>query len=109
MQSFKQELGKKPLLLEFTANWCPNCKLLEKTVLKDDTIKKLIEKYSIQPIKVDLSYKSPKAMGLLKDLGSQSIPLLAIFPSGQQSTNPVVIRDLFSKEDLHMAVSKALQ
>jgi thiol:disulfide interchange protein DsbD len=109
MQTFRQQLGQKPLLVEFTANWCPNCKLLEKTVLKEEAVKKLKEQYSLQAIKVDLSYRSPKGMGLLKELGSQSIPLLAIFPAGKESSNPVVIRDLFSEEDLHMALEKALQ
>ena len=29
-------MGKKPMLLEFTADCCPNCKFMEATVLTDE-------------------------------------------------------------------------
>ncbi len=106
-QTFKAELGTRLLVLDFTASWCPTCKFLEATVLTHDNLHQWSESFNAKFIRVDLSENHPKAKALLQSLGSQSIPLVAIFPAGKTSTSPIVIRDLFTPQQLEETLAQA--
>ena len=93
---FGQILGRENLLLDFTADWCPTCAILKETALKDRNLMRWRARYGLRFIKVDLTQDDPDAMALLRALGSQSIPVVAIFPRGEDKSRPMVLRDLFS-------------
>lgn len=95
----QQEIGKKTLLLDFTADWCPTCKVLEATVMTNENVSRWKKKYSIKFIKVDMTERDPEAEALLKALGSRSIPTAAIFTIKNPSS-PIVLRDLFTVDQL---------
>ncbi|WP_051286438.1 protein-disulfide reductase DsbD family protein [Megalodesulfovibrio gigas] len=97
---FGQHLGNQPVLMDFTADWCPNCKVLESTTLRDSVIKPLQERYGLTLIKVDMTQEDARKMALLKALGSQSIPVVAIFPTGDAARSPMILRDLFTSGQL---------
>lgn len=97
---FEARLGAQPILMDFTADWCPNCKVLERTTLRDAVIKPLQERYGLVLIKVDMTQEDARKMALLKALGSQSIPVVALFPPGDAAASPVVLRDLFTSGQL---------
>lgn len=99
--------GKQPLLVEFTADWCPNCKFLEATVLKNEALKDLQQQYGFRLIRVDLTREDAVAQGLLEALGSKSIPLTALFPTGEGWKKPLVLRDVYSMSALEHALQKA--
>ena len=104
---FSEELGKKPLLLEFTADYCPNCKFLEATVLTTERLRGLRERYGVELVRVDLTAPNAYAMRLLEALGSRSIPLTALFPEGDMAQQPVVLRDVYSGAQLEEAAVRA--
>ncbi len=105
--AFSASLGKEPLLLDFTADWCPTCKALEKAVLTPDALTALQAEYGFKAIKVDLTRENPQAMALLRALGSASIPVAALFPAGDFAKQPVVLRDLFTSGQLKDAMRQA--
>ena len=104
---FSQKLGKEAMLVEFTADWCPTCKVLERTVLSPETLQPLVERYHLQLIRVDLTRKDPDSEAFLRALGSVSIPLLAVFPTGKQAYEPLLLRDLFTADQLESLVKLA--
>ena len=106
-KTFNENLGKKPMILEFTADWCPTCKVLERTTLSAPNLLPIIEQYSLTAIKVDMTKKNEAQEALLKSLNSASIPLLAVFPEGSSATSPVILRDIYSVTDLHLALRQA--
>ena len=66
------------VVMEFTAEWCVNCKTLEQTVLRNKRIVELFHSEGITPIKVDTTnYKAADEM--LESVGRKSIPLLVVF------------------------------
>lgn len=95
-QRFEAELGKKSMLLEFTADWCPNCKFLEATVLTGEHMRRLQAQYGMELVRVDLTRADAYGMRLLQALGSRSLPLTALFPSGEAADRPLVLRDVYS-------------
>lgn len=101
---FTAQLGKKPMLLEFTADWCPNCKFMEATVLTDERLRAWQARYGMELVRVDLTSANAYAVRLLEALGSKSIPLTALFPSGDGASSPLVLRDVYGVQTLEQAM-----
>jgi thiol:disulfide interchange protein DsbD len=106
-EKFTASLGKEPLLLEFTADWCPSCKAVEHTTLTKKRMEALRKKYNVRTIRVDLTRDSGVGKELLKALNSTSIPVLALFPVGKNARQPLVVRDLVTPTQLKEAASRA--
>ncbi|GAB6037338.1 hypothetical protein JCM15519_18970 [Fundidesulfovibrio butyratiphilus] len=106
-ERFSEALGRENMLVDFTADWCPTCKALEKTVLTRSTLARLKAHHRVTLVRVDITREDPKAMELLRALGSASIPVAALFPAGADAARPVVLRDLFSTEQLENAARQA--
>ncbi|OEU71364.1 MAG: cytochrome C biogenesis protein [Desulfovibrio sp. S3730MH75] len=107
-EDFASRIGKEAILVEFTADWCPSCKILEQTVLTAGNLNRWQEKYDLRLIKVDLTSPDKTADEFLRALDSRSIPLAAIFSKGENSHSPTVIRDLYTTDQLEEALQQAL-
>ncbi len=105
---FSERLGKEPMLLEFTADWCPSCKAMESTTLSDGNMRERQAKYKFRAIRVDLTRNAELEQQLLKTLGSISIPVMAIFPAGDGARSPLVLRDIVTSEQLDEALAETL-
>lgn len=104
-ESFRAALGKEALLVEFTADWCPSCKVLERTVLTPERLNALAARYGLRFIRVDLTRPDPDAEALLRAVGSVSIPVTAIFPKGFLANSPLVLRDIYTARQLEAALA----
>lgn len=105
-QAFRAVWGKEPLLLEFTADWCPTCKVLERTTLTPERLNALRKRYGLTLMRVDITRPDPEAEALLRALGSVSIPLTALFSSGPDAASPLVLRDIYTAAQLETAVKE---
>ncbi len=103
---FAQTLGTEPILLEFTADWCPSCKALEHTTLSNKRMERLQNRYNMRTIRVDLTRDDPTSKALLKSVGSVSIPVVALFPAGEGAKRPVILRDLITPSQLKEALKR---
>ncbi len=73
------------VVLEFTAEWCLNCKALESTVLQNARVVEAFEADDVTPIKVDLTGNNVSGNALLNKVGGLRIPLLIIMgPDGEE-------------------------
>ncbi|MBC8421632.1 thioredoxin family protein, partial [bacterium] len=73
------------VVIEFTAEWCLNCKLLESTVLHSPRVVEAFEAEDVTPIKVDLTGNNVTGNALLHEVGGLRIPLLIILgPDGEE-------------------------
>jgi thiol:disulfide interchange protein DsbD len=97
----------KVSVVVFTADWCPNCKLVEKTVLHSDAIQTYLKNESIAVFYADITVKGTEGEDLLKSLGGTAIPFLAVFPAGNKFYEPVCLRDIYTKKDLIEAIDAA--
>lgn len=105
-ETFTQTLGRQPMLVEFTADWCPSCKALEHTTLSQERMAFLRRRYGARTIRVDLTRANPAGEALLKALNSTSIPVLALFPHGEDARNPLVLRDIVTPSQLEEAAAR---
>ncbi|MEM9419194.1 MAG: cytochrome c biogenesis protein CcdA, partial [Planctomycetota bacterium] len=65
----QQALGQV-IVLDFTADWCLNCKALEKAVLESERITGMLREDEVVPMKVDItSSRNVDGNNLLKEMG----------------------------------------
>jgi thiol:disulfide interchange protein len=72
----------RTVLVDFTARWCPTCKVLERWVLNTRPIQRLVERNDVVTLVADWSDGDEEIGQLLAALGSKQLPVLAIFPAG---------------------------
>ncbi|MEQ8763829.1 MAG: protein-disulfide reductase DsbD family protein [Planctomycetota bacterium] len=91
------------VLVDFTADWCPNCKLNEHFVYYTDEVSEVLLRKNVACLIADkTSDEDPmtaKIGELQAKLGSYSIPFMAIFP-GDDPLQPYTFRDIVSRDDL---------
>jgi thiol:disulfide interchange protein len=96
---------RKTIVMDFTAEWCLNCKVLEESVLQDQRIINLLAQEHIVPMKVDITGNNLAGKAKLKAVGSLTVPLLVIFaPNG----NPVFKSDFYTVDHILDAVERAV-
>jgi thiol:disulfide interchange protein DsbD len=95
---------RKTVVMDFTAEWCLNCKALEEGVLHDQRVIKLLAQEYIVAMKVDITGNNPAGKAKLKAVGSLTVPLLVIFaPDGKT----VFKSDFYTVDQILSAVEKA--
>ncbi len=72
----------KVVVMDFTAEWCLNCKALKAAVLEKEPVKSVLAGEDVVAITVDLTARSAPGWGRLSDLGQTGIPTLAVFGPG---------------------------
>jgi len=73
-----------PLLLDFTADWCPPCKWMKRNVFPVPEVVALLNDRFI-PVQVDLTSRSGPNQELAKEYGIRGIPTLVVLnPVGQE-------------------------
>ena len=93
------------VVLDFTADWCLNCKYLEKTVLESDAVAEALNGPDVTAMKVDItSSRNTAGTALLREMGRVTIPLLVVLdPAGQR----VMVRDFYDASQVLAAVDEA--
>ena len=87
----------RPVVIDWTATWCINCRFVEATVLDSDPVQKSFRDKKVFFLRADISTSNPPAEELLEKLGGRSIPFLAIF-SPKRPSEPVILRDLYTRD-----------
>ena len=96
--------SRKIIVMNFTAEWCLNCKALEGGVLHHNTVSRRLAEADIVPMKVDITGKNPAGKARLKQIGHLTIPLLVIYsPAGRE----VFRSDFYTVDQVLQAIEKA--
>lgn len=95
-----------PVMVDFTASWCINCRAVKALVLDAPAVRKAVAGAGMVLLSADLTRANPAAQSLLFKLGGRSIPFLAIF-SPIHPHHPRILRDLYTVADVLQAVRAA--
>lgn len=96
----------RPVVIDWTASWCINCRAVEAAVLNTEEVHKAFTNNNAVLLKADITEPHPVAQELLGKLGARAIPVLAIF-SPEAPHQPVVLKDWYTREAVITAVQEA--
>lgn len=96
----------KTVLLDFTADWCPNCKTNEALALNIESTKKLKEELGIIFMVADWTARDDEIGTTLRNLGYASVPLTAIFP-GANPNSPILLDGVYGPTRVQDAMRRA--
>ena len=85
------------MLIDWGAEWCINCKVVEARVLFSDEGRQAFRAHNAVLLRADVTTTNEPAQRLNERLKGQSIPVLAIF-SPRHPLRPVVLRDLYTRD-----------
>ena len=84
--------------MDFTANWCLNCKYVEATVYHDPRTLDAVKRLNIVMLKADLTDHNAIGWPLLNELKSDGIPYTAVYlPNVPQ---PVGLASIYTTDTL---------
>ncbi len=92
------------VVIDFTAEWCLNCKVLEATVLNQPGVARELNGKNVTAIKVDLTGNNGPGNELLKSFDRITIPLLVVLDS---QGNVVFKSDTYGPQQVLDAIAKA--
>ncbi|MDR1486194.1 MAG: thioredoxin family protein [Planctomycetaceae bacterium] len=86
------------VIVDFTADWCVTCKVLEATILNSKNVKKAIEDKRVIFMVADCT-REGEATEFLRKLGPGQVPVLAFFDPKNPS-KPIVLRGLYTRQSV---------
>lgn len=70
------------VLLDFTASWCENCKLLDAQTFSDERVQERLKGYKL--VKIDISENDSAQMQMMKEFGVFAPPVLIFYEKGAE-------------------------
>jgi thiol:disulfide interchange protein len=92
------------VVVDFTAEWCLNCKSLEHGVLHTGAVARALAAEGVVPMKVDITGNNPQGKAKLRDAGRLTIPLLVVYTPGGDE---VFKSDFYTADQVLEAVRRA--
>jgi suppressor for copper-sensitivity B len=96
----------RTVLVDFSADWCLNCKVYERTVLHTKPVEQAIARSGAVTMYGDYTKFPPEIAQTIKALGANGVPVIAIFP-GDEPYKPIVFRGSYWQRDLVAALERA--
>ena len=86
----------RPVFVDFTAAWCVNCKVYEKTVLSTEPVQKALQDRNAVFLKADYTNESPDITQLLQQFGRAAVPMYVLYPAGQPDA-PILLPEIITQ------------
>ena len=65
-------------MVEFTADWCINCKAMERTTFKDSKLMATIKTLGVITLQVDLTQVDEQRRAIFERFGGRAIPYVVV-------------------------------
>lgn len=75
----KERGRQRPVFMDFTADWCANCKANEKLFIETERIRSVLLETGVLPMKADMTNESDELDDWLGKLGRAGIPAYVIY------------------------------
>jgi thiol:disulfide interchange protein DsbD len=83
------------VFIDFTAEWCWNCKVNERTVLDSEAVRRKMRQLRVTAIRADWTNRNPEITEMLRKFGRSGVPFYVIFPAGRL-TEPIALPEILT-------------
>jgi len=100
--------GRYTLMIDFTADWCVNCKAVEAGVLETQAVRELIERNHVVPVQFDMtiSPEDPETKRFVQAVRVAQ-PSLAILPARDPNRPATILRGVYTQGPVLEGIEKA--
>ena len=96
--------ARQAVFIDFTANWCLNCKYNEKFVIDTEPVRALIAEKKVLMLKADWTNGDPLITEWLKKFNRIGVPVYVIYTAPDEP--PVVLPEILTQNILLQALSR---
>lgn len=102
LNEFNRELASaaessKPVMLDFYADWCESCVVMDKQVFNKDNVKKVLSPFTV--LRIDLTSNSANDQEIMKLFGVMAPPTILFFDhKGQEVNSQRIVGELGASE-----------
>ncbi len=86
------------VFIDFTADWCLNCKYNEKFVLETEPVRAALKAKNVLPLKADFTNRDPAIAAILARFNRAGVPLYILYPGG--AAEPVLLPEILTQSSL---------
>ena len=97
---------EKTIFLEFTADWCITCKVLEASVLSNKEVGEALQLPDVAAVRADWTTRDDTVTAMLQRFGRSGVPLFVIIPHGNLD-RAVVLPEVVTVDMLLSALEQA--
>lgn len=97
VQEAIEEAKGKPVMLDFYADWCASCKVMEATTLKDRRVEELLSHFQV--IKIDVTANNAENKALMRQFNVIAPPTFVFFNSqGEEMKQLKLVGEISAEE-----------
>jgi thiol:disulfide interchange protein DsbD len=97
----------RPVLVDFTAKWCPTCNAIVKPSLENLSVRNEIERINAVPLLANYTLQPGSMTAELNRFGRAGVPLVLVYP--RNPSEPPMVFDLVTPGTLLAALSRAAE
>lgn len=97
----------RPVLVDFTAKWCPTCNTIVKPTLEKPSVQKKIREVNAVPLLANYTRQPASITAELNRFGRAGVPLVLVYPRNPNA--PPVVFDLITPSTILDALDHAAQ
>jgi thiol:disulfide interchange protein DsbD len=97
----------RPVLVDFTAKWCPTCNTIVKPTLESEAVRKKLKDVNAVALLANYTRQPPDITAELKRLNRAGVPLVLIYP--RNPAEPPMVYDLVTPSTVVDALNRATQ
>lgn len=95
---------KRPVFIDFTADWCINCKFFEKTVLAHESVGAAFAERNVLALKADWTDQDPTITKWLNKFDRVGVPVYVLYLPGRPEP---IVQDAITRQGLIDALQSA--
>jgi thiol:disulfide interchange protein DsbD len=95
-EAAKLNAAGRPLLVNFTANWCLTCLVNEHNAFTDPAVQAVFHSKGVTLMKGDWTNRDPVITQALASFGRAGVPLYVVYNSKPGSSEPLILPQILS-------------